>query len=79
MITCVPILYSFILLATTIGSIIGVNKNNLASQYKNIQAGYILYLEDDLDLSGLKVLIKEINFKGLKIVSLTDLISEERS
>ena len=56
-----------------------INKNNLASQYKNIQAGYILYLEDDLDLSGLKVLIKEINFKGLKIVSLTDLISEERS
>ena len=56
-----------------------INKNNLASQYKNIQAGYILYLEYDLDLSGLKVLIKEINFKGLKIVSLTDLISEERS
>ena len=54
-------------------------KNNLPSQYKKIEAGYILYLEDDLDLSGLKVLIKEINFKGLKIVSLTDLISEERT
>lgn len=58
---------------------VSINKNNLPSQYKKIEAGYILYLEDDLDLSGLKVLIKEINFKGLKIVSLTDLISEERT
>lgn len=56
-----------------------INKNNLASQYKKIKAGYILYLEDDLDLNSLKVLIKEINFKDLKIVSLNDLISEERS
>ena len=39
-----------------------INKNNLASQYKNIQAGYILYLEDDLDLE----------YQGKSVIALGD-------
>lgn len=54
------------------------SNGNMASQFKMVSSGMILYLEDDLDVSNLKVLLNEINFKGLKIISLDELISEER-
>ncbi len=63
---------------TLIEESLSINRSNLASTYKNISSGDIIYLQDGLEVSNLKFLLNQIHFNGLNIVDLTDLISESR-
>lgn len=55
-----------------------IQKSNLSSLYKSIATGDIIYLDDNLGITNLKLLISQIQFKGLNIVYLSDLLSEAR-
>ncbi len=54
-----------------------LTNNNLIEIKKDLQNGSIILLKNTAKLSDLKILIKEINFKNLSIVPLSELISEE--
>ena len=57
---------------------ITLNNYNLASIKNNIKSGYIIYINDNVNLTDYKLLIKEIYYRDLKIIPLSNLISEER-
>ncbi len=54
-----------------------INGNNIAEIKSKIDSGAIILVKKSTSLDSLKLLIKEINFKGLKIVTLSDLIAEK--
>lgn len=53
-----------------------LNKTNLVDVKKVIEAGDIIYIKSDANLSDVKILIGQIKFRNYKIVSLSDLIKE---
>ena len=55
-----------------------LNNYNLSSINRNIKKGYIIYINDDVKLINFKLLLKQIFYQDIKIVSLSKLVSEER-
>ena len=55
-----------------------INKNNFAKEYNKISSGDILFLNENMGISYLKMLIYQIQFKGLKILPISTLLSETR-
>ena len=55
-----------------------MNNYNLSNIKNIINGGYIIYVNDNVDLTNYKLLLKQIYYKDLEIVSLSDLIKEER-
>mgnify|MGYP001623117049 CR=1 FL=1 len=53
-----------------------LSKSNFPSRYNQVNSGSIVYLEDNLGINYLKVLLDQIRYKGLEIVSISSLISE---
>lgn len=50
--------------------------SNVANIKSKLKGGDILYVHDNVSLSELKVIISEINYKGLKITNIKELIKE---
>lgn len=57
---------------------ININKSNIGVSIKNINSGYIIYINNNISINEYKLILNQIYYKGLKIVNLTTLISEER-
>lgn len=55
---------------------IEINHSNLASVKKNISGGNIIFLNSNLSLSEVKVIISYIRYKNLNIINLEELIRE---
>ena len=55
-----------------------LNSNNLVEAKKNLESGSIIFIQKNVSLEHLKLLIKEIGFKGLKMTTVSDLISENK-
>ncbi len=51
--------------------------NNIVEAKAKIDSGAIILIKKNANLEHLKLLIKEINFKGLSIIPLSELISEK--
>ena len=56
-----------------------LNNLNYAEIKNNLSNGSIILIKDNTKLNDLKMLIKEIKYKGLEIVYLSEIISEEYS
>lgn len=56
---------------------ISFSNSNLIEIKKNIESGTIILIKKDVSLDNFKQLLKEISFKGLKFLTVSDLISEE--
>ncbi len=52
--------------------------SNIVEAKRNITSGSIILIKETAKLEEFKLLVKEINFKGLSIVSLSDLITEKK-
>ncbi len=52
---------------------------NISSAKKSIENGSIILIKKSATLNDVLLLLKEINYKGLEIVSLSDMVSEERT
>lgn len=57
---------------------ITLNNYNLSNVKNSIKSGYIIYINDNVSLSDFKILLRQIYYQDLSIVSLSKLISEER-
>jgi len=57
---------------------IELNNYNLSNIKNNIQSGYIIYVNDFVNITDYKILIKQIYYQDLDIISLSALITEER-
>ena len=57
---------------------INLNNYNLASIKDKIRNGYIIFINDNVNLSDYKLLLKQIYYQNLNIVYVSKLISEER-
>lgn len=55
-----------------------INTYNYYEYKDKVKSGYIIYIKDEVSLSNIKLLIKELNYKGIKVIYLSKLISEER-
>jgi hypothetical protein len=55
-----------------------LNSQNIVIAKNSIESGAIILIKDSAKLEEFKILIKEINFKGLNIVSLSNLIDEDK-
>ena len=64
--------YNKYLVETTIE----LNNYNLSNIKNNIQSGYIIYINDDVSIVDYKILIKQIYYQDLDIISLSALITE---
>lgn len=53
-----------------------ISHSNLASVKKNIGGGNIIFLNSNLSLSEVKVIVNHIRYKNLNIINLEDLIKE---
>jgi len=51
---------------------------NLGSIKEKIKSGYIININDDVSLSDYKILLRQIYYQDLSVISLSKLISEER-
>ncbi len=51
---------------------------NLSFIKNKIKSGYIIYIDDTVNISDYKILLKQIYYQDLDIVSLSTLINEER-
>ena len=58
-------------------STFSLDSTNISEIKSNLSSGSIILIKNTAKLSDLKMLIKEINFKGLEIVNLSQIISEE--
>jgi len=56
-----------------------LNSQNIVEAKNSIESGAIILIKETANLEEFKLLIKEINFKGLKIVKLSNLIDENES
>ena len=54
-----------------------LGSNNIVEAKSKLDSGVIILIKKNATLDHLKLLLKEINFKGLKIVTLSELISEK--
>lgn len=50
--------------------------SNVTNVKMNIEGGDIIYVHDNVSISELKIIINEVNYKGLRIVKLSELIKE---
>jgi len=57
---------------------VGLTNYNLGNIKNNIQNGYIINVNDDVSLTDYKILIRQIYYQDLNVVSLSELITEER-
>lgn len=57
---------------------VSLNNYNLGNIKENIQSGYIIYINDNVSVSDYKILVRQIYYQDLDIVSLSNLITEER-
>ena len=55
-----------------------IGNQNFLQVYRFISSGEVLFLDKNLELSYLKTLLKQIEFKGLQILPLSRLLSEAR-
>jgi len=55
-----------------------ITKSNFLKTYNKFSSGSILYIEKDIGISNLKLLIESVIFRGLNIMSLDELLSESR-
>lgn len=62
---------------TLIEESLSITKNNFSKVYNGVTSGQIIYVEN-LELSNFKLLLETIQFKGLQVIPLQDLISESR-
>ena len=58
---------------------LSVSNSNFVSTYRSISSGSILYLDSNLEINNVKILLNQIYFQGLKVLPLEELISESRS
>lgn len=56
-----------------------VNHQNILTEKNKIESGDIILIEENISIDETKMLIEEIKYRDLKIVSLNDLISEENN
>lgn len=56
-----------------------LTNNNLVSVKKNIGNGSIILVMESATIDDLKMLLKEVNYKGLEMVYLSEIISEENN
>ena len=56
-----------------------LNSQNIVEAKKNIQSGAIILISKNAKLEEFKLLIKEIQFKGLNIVPISELITEKNN
>lgn len=54
-----------------------LGSNNIVEAKSKLDSGAIILIKKNATLDHLKLLLKEINFKGLKIITLSELISEK--
>lgn len=57
---------------------LSLNNYNLASIKDNIKSGYIISINDNVNVTDYKILVRQIYYQDLDIVSLSELITEER-
>lgn len=55
-----------------------LNNYNLSNIKNSIQSGYIIYVNDNVNITDYKILIKQIYYQDLDIINLSELITEER-
>ncbi len=55
-----------------------LNNSNFIEIKKNLESGAIILIKENTSLENVKLLLKEIQFKGLKILTLSDLINEKK-
>lgn len=55
-----------------------LNNYNLSNIKDNIKSGYIIYVNDNVSLTDYKILVRQIYYQDLNIISLSKLITEER-
>lgn len=55
-----------------------LNGQNIVEAKKSVQSGAIILIAETANLEEFKLLVKEINFKGLSILPLSELISENK-
>lgn len=55
-----------------------LNNYNLGTIKDAIESGYIIYINDNVSLADYKILVRQIYYQDLDIVSLSKLITEER-
>lgn len=55
-----------------------INKTNFAKILPQIESGDIIYLQNNLGILNLKLLLEQVRFKGLRVLSLNELLSESR-
>ena len=61
---------------TLIKETLSLSKSDFPRKYSQVASGNILYLENNLGLQYLKLLLEQIRYKGLKIIPLNELVSE---
>lgn len=57
---------------------ITLNNYNLAAIKDSVKSGYIIFVNDDVSLVDFKILIRQIYYQDLNVISLSSLIKEER-
>lgn len=55
-----------------------LTNSNIIDIKKNISSGSIIYINKDTSIDNIKLVLKEINFKGLKVLPISLLIEERR-
>lgn len=55
-----------------------LSNSNFLKKYRYVEAGDIILLQKNLNLSNLQILIQQIYFKGYQIIPITTLVSETR-
>jgi hypothetical protein len=55
-----------------------LNSQNIVNAKNSVESGAIILIKNSAKLEEFKLLVKEINFKGLDIVSLSNLIIEDK-
>ena len=55
-----------------------LNNYNLSSIKDSIKSGYIIFINDNVSLADFKILLRQIYYQDLDVISLSNLIKEER-
>ncbi len=56
-----------------------IQNSNFINNYNQMSSGKILFIDSNLSISHFKILLNQIYFRGLQIMSLEELLSEARS
>ena len=55
-----------------------LNNINFIDVKKGLESGVIILIKENTSLENVKLLLKEIQFKGLKILTVSELINEKK-